>query len=391
MNPNPRILLIINGFYPKVGGSEKQAQMIAKGFESNGCKVQILTLQLEQKWPQVEQLDGINIRRISYPKIPLLGELISLAKTGWYLATTAKKWDVYYVVIVEYMAAIAAYVGKLIGIPVVLKFTGLGKLGVQYIETRKFSWFLKKMIGKADAFVGVTEKMKEEIEKYGFDREKIQLIPNAVDTVANCYTSEDKKRHLKKVLNIENKKTVIFAGRFVEVKDIPTLLLAWRQTIEKINNEAQLVLLGDGPLLKHMKKFSQKLGIEESVYFLGNRKDIHLFMQASDVGVISSKSEGLSNTLLEMMANQLVIVATDIEGNRSVIINKENGLLFPPEDVEVLSRMMSEVINNIEEYNLLGVNAGQLIKEKYSISCIVNNYKKLFSDIALQKVRKIGH
>ena len=115
-------------------------------------------------------------------------------------------------------------------------------------------------------------------------------------------------------------------ARLNVVKDQGTLLRAAREVVDRYP-AFRLDLVGDGPERGALERLRRDLGLEDHVRLVGYREDVQALLQASDVFVLTSRSEGLALTLLEAMAAGLPVVATDVGGNREVVARGETGLL----------------------------------------------------------------
>ena len=98
----------------------------------------------------------------------------------------------------------------------------------------------------------------------------------------------------------------------------------------------ELLFVGDGPLRPALEREAEQLQIRERVRFVGDRSDIQALLASMDVSVVRSRSESLSNVILESMAAGVPVVATDVGGNRELLDN-ERGLLVPPDNSEALA------------------------------------------------------
>jgi len=380
----PSVLILINGYHPKIGGAERQAEALALALLKKGCRVQVLTLRFDKSLKKDEVVNGIPVTRISYPSLPFLGTFVYMIKVFLYLYRTRTVWDVYYVVIVEYFAFAASLFGKIFRKPVVLKFTGLGLFGVEYIRGRRFTGLLSWAIKKADAYIAVSREIRRELISFGLPETKVYYLPNGVDCSTFKPPTQDEKKEIRSRLKIKDVFTFVFAGRFVPVKDIPGLLKAWRH-VTKRSTDMQLLLIGNGILFEEMDRLVIELGLKENTHLLGRRDDISDIYRAADVGVLPSHNEGLSNVLLEMMASGLLVVATDIDTNADVIESDVSGLLFRPGDVYGLSNTIYKAYSNYAAYGPLMGLARAKIEKEYSIDSVASSYVSIFDDIRIKK------
>ena len=116
---------------------------------------------------------------------------------------------------------------------------------------------------------------------------------------------------------------VTMLANFRSQKDHPTLLKAWRHVLDHIRDgQAQPHLLLAGASQQTavaVRQMVEDLRLLDTVHFLGQVEDVSGLLAASDIGVLSSTHEGLSNAILEYMASGLPVVATDLPGNREAL------------------------------------------------------------------------
>src|SRR5205814_2340192 len=102
------------------------------------------------------------------------------------------------------------------------------------------------------------------------------------------------------------------------VKGLDVLLRSFQVVLRDVGR-ARLVLAGDGPLRASLEALARELGIEGAVSFLGDRDDTVDLIAASDLVVQASRSEVLSNAVLEAMAGSRAVIATDVGGTREIV------------------------------------------------------------------------
>jgi glycosyltransferase involved in cell wall biosynthesis len=98
-------------------------------------------------------------------------------------------------------------------------------------------------------------------------------------------------------------------------------------------SDAQILVVGEGPLRKELEDQSEALGLAHMVRFTGRQSDVQLYLAAADFGVLTSLSEGSSNSVLEYMAMGLPSVVSDIAPNRELV----SGVFFRPGDMNDLA------------------------------------------------------
>ena len=121
-----RILMLVNEYWPKVGGAEHQAGLLARNLKDRGIQVRVITLQLDPSHPLAEEVDGVPVLRISYPRIRLFGTVFMLSRVFWELIKARASYDLIHVHMVEYFALVAMAVRYMTKKPVILKPSVIG-------------------------------------------------------------------------------------------------------------------------------------------------------------------------------------------------------------------------------------------------------------------------
>jgi len=239
-----------------------------------------------------------------------------------------------------------------------------------------------------DPFCDVTTQVSQAgLERYvrvgAVPRHKIRYIPNGVDTERFKPSQEDRFR-VRKELEVDGF-VWLAVGRFEPPKDYPTMLHAFARVVHN-NPNAMLLIAGDGPLRKDMETMAQEFGIKEQVKFLGIRRDIPQLMNAADAYVMSSSWEGMPMVLLEASATGLPIVATDVGGNREIVLEGKTGFLAPPGNPEALALAMVRLMDLPEEKRLeMGRKAREHVAEHFSLEKVVDLWEALYEELLRRK------
>ena len=140
---------------------------------------------------------------------------------------------------------------------------------------------------------------------------------------------------------------VTSVAHFYVRKDHATLLAAWRRLLQHENGsrERLTLVLAGRPEGRHglLEAVARDLGVGDRVRFVGDVEDVAGLLAASDVGVLSSPTEGCSNAVLEKMAAGLPVVGTDIPGIREAMGAKAWPFLVPPGDADALGAALGRL------------------------------------------------
>lgn len=165
---------------------------------------------------------------------------------------------------------------------------------------------------------------------------KSSVIPNPYTTDEDITPYKGKRR-----------KNIVTAGRFVEQKGFDILLRAFKIFLKK-HSEYNLIIYGDGPLKNNLINLAGDLEILSKVSFPGFVKDIRKVIRKDAIFVLSSRFEGIPNTLIEAMSIGLPIVSTDCTpgGPRFLTDNGQRGILVPVDDYVSMANAISIIVEN---------------------------------------------
>ena len=204
---------------------------------------------------------------------------------------------------------------------------------------------------------------------------KMKVIPNGVDI--NLFSKKIDVYKKRKELSIHNKYVITCVASFKPQKDHTTLLRAF----SKLKQDAVLLLVGDGKEKKAIEKYASDLGIKDKVLFLGNRKDVAEILSITDIFVLPSKHEGMSNALLEAMASKCALVASNIPENSTIVKNTREALLFAPGDAEQLALHIETLLTDIKKRKELGKSAYNHVHKNYSFDTVIYQLNLLYKDL----------
>jgi glycosyltransferase involved in cell wall biosynthesis len=174
------------------------------------------------------------------------------------------------------------------------------------------------------------------------------------------------------------------AGRLVPVKDHANLIdaLALARTRQR---NLITVISGDGPLRVELERRVTERQLTGQVRFLGHRSDIEHVFAALDVFVLPSRSEGMSNTILEAMASSVPVVATHVGGADELVEHGRTGLLVPPADSNALAEALAALIADSRLRGQMAGAARMKAENEFSLSRMLLDYQALY--VALAKSR----
>jgi sugar transferase (PEP-CTERM/EpsH1 system associated) len=230
-----------------------------------------------------------------------------------------------------------------------------------------------------DRFVAVSEDIRKwMIDSIGIKDSKIAKILNGVDTKRFC---PGDKNGARRALGFSEKDVLIgTVGRLDPIKDQQLLLQAF-SGLQGDRKDLRLILIGDGPERRSLESVKEKLSCKDRIVFLGERNDVDKLLPALDVFVLTSKNEGMSNTILEAMAAGLPIVATSVGGNLELVTQDKTGFFFEPGDIRGLTEALKFYMEHEEERRLHGGNGRSKAEQHFSLNRMVEEYESLYTSL----------
>jgi L-malate glycosyltransferase len=153
---------------------------------------------------------------------------------------------------------------------------------------------------------------------------------------------------------------------------------------------AEFVLVGDGPFRNEWEELARQLGIASQTRFWGERHDITSVLAALDVVVSPSRSESLSNSILEAMAAARPVIATRVGGNPELVHDRETGLLVAPENEGALATAIETVLARPDLAREWGENARRIAQANFTLDRARERFEQLYVDLLSKKrVRQV--
>ncbi|MFK5948088.1 MAG: glycosyltransferase [Methylococcales bacterium] len=221
------------------------------------------------------------------------------------------------------------------------------------------------------------------IEVGAAPRNRIRFIPNGLNT--DIFKPDDQKRNqLRDELGLNGEFVWLAVGRLVDAKDYPNMIKAFSMLTDHM--PVTLLIVGQGELENELEQQVRDLKQQNRIRFLGVRQDIPQLMNAIDGYVMSSAWEGLPMVLLEAAASGKPIVATDVGGNREIVLDQTSGYIVPPGDADEITSALENVRSlSPKERNDMGKAGRQYVEDKYSIESVVTMWEDLYKEMLSEK------
>jgi sugar transferase (PEP-CTERM/EpsH1 system associated) len=231
---------------------------------------------------------------------------------------------------------------------------------------------------RVDRLLSVSSRLAERMAAaVGIPLDGITVVRNGVDLSQfdRCARSD-----ARQALGVDADTVLLgHAGRLVEVKDQASLVQAAAQ-LKAAGLRFLLLLAGDGPLRPTLDGLITELGVGDCVRLLGHRSDIARFHAALDVYVLSSRSEGMPNTILEAMASGVAVVSTRVGGADELIVHDQTGLLVPAGRPDLLAEALGCLVTDGGKRAAMGTEGQRRARAHFSLDAMVQGYARVYEE-----------
>jgi glycosyltransferase involved in cell wall biosynthesis len=209
---------------------------------------------------------------------------------------------------------------------------------------------------------------------------KCVVLRQGIDIV-EFSPSAERRADMRTEMGVRGEFIWLTAGRIVPAKDYPNLLRAFAR-VRGARSDAQLWIAGEaaGQEASKVRALAADLGLDDSVRWLGLRRDLPALLDAADGFVLGSAWEGMPLAVGEAMAMEKPVVATDVGGVRELV--GESGVVVPPKDSEALAVAMLNIMQRAPEGRYtLGRAARECIQSSFSMDTRADEWEALYRTI----------
>lgn len=267
----------------------------------------------------------------------------------------------------------ATLLGLMSGLPVVCTVHGKNYYGDRWYRRLAY-----RLLSKYSHFAAVSEDIAEYLNTdIGVASGRISVVKNGID-IGKFSENCELRSQVRKELGLSDSDCVIGAiGNLYPVKGHIYLLQAMDILCSKYDR-LKLVVAGRGGEKERLERYIIENGLEDRVSLLGFRNDAARLLQALDIYVMPSLSEGLPLSLLEAMASGTPVVASSVGGIPELLTDRLDGLLVASASAEAVAGAISALIEQPDLGARLAESAYQLVVEDYSTLSMRSSYNELF-------------
>ncbi len=222
----------------------------------------------------------------------------------------------------------------------------------------------------------IVANSKAGLEAYKISNKKGVVIYNGFDfdRVKNLEQAEI----VKKKFEIGRGKIVGMVANFTKKKDYFTFIEAAQMVLKQVS-DVVFLCIGNG----EYSSFKSKVNIKYSnkIRFIEAQSDIESIINVFTIGVLSTYTEGISNSVMEYMALGKPVIVTEGGGSNELINNNINGFLIPPKSPRILAEKIICLLNNDDLSVNFGRQGKNILFEKFTLNIMINEYINVYKNI----------
>lgn len=363
-----KIKLLIITDEMEIGGSQRQIVNILLNLDQS--KYDLNLLYFRHNSILVDQLkrNGVNVININKRgKLDLIfiWKLVRLFKQGRFDVVHAFSFTG------ELWGALAHYLSFGTGV-------FLSSVRGTYEWYNSIQWYLKKRVTLHSKYVISNAKLAGNFafEQMKLGSSRLKIIHNGI-SIDNTFISEESD--LSGKFNNYSWR-ICFIGRLVDHKNVACLLRSVKLVNSHTDDDIGVFIVGDGPDRLALEQLKDELQLK-NVHFLGEISNTSYIYTKSNVTVLPSFREGMSNTILESMCHGTPVIASNVGGSPEIIKDGVNGLLFSSDNEHELAERILNLYNNTSLADDVAKSAKYDCETQFSTQIMVDNFDNLYTSV----------
>ncbi len=379
-----KIGIFTDCYYPQINGVVTSIINLEEMLKKRGHEVYIITPAVKN-FTDKDSKHIIRIFSIPFLKWSEFRIGLFLKYTKIYNKVKNLNFDIIHTQTEFTMGAFGKLIAKDLNIPLLHTYHTVHEEYTHYIsnigqkQLKKIAkFFAKKYIHPFSGVIVPSIKTKKLLESYGI-KNNIYVVPNGINLDNfKKEISPDTILQLKKSLGLKDDSfKIIFLGRISKEKNIDMLVNALTEVVKK--NNAELIIVGDGPHKIELEEKVKTLGLTKNVFFTNKipNENVPRYYKLADLFISPSKTETQGLTIIEAMAANIPVLVYDDTNIDGIVLDKKTGLLFKT-DEELIEKIQFAVEHKTEiaEYAKKGIT----IVDEFSSQKFAEKIEKIYID-----------
>lgn len=370
---NLNVLLVNKLYYPVIGGVETHVRDLAR-FLPEDIKRKVLVA-TERVLCRTEKIDGVEVKK-SFN----LGTFKSspVPPTFPFCLKKYEKWADIYHFHFPFPPGEISFLTARVKKPLVVTYHS--DIVRQKTLLKAYRPLLERFLNRADKIIATSSNYIETSPYLSKRKEKCKVVPLGVN-LSDLKLDSNQKKEVEKIRKSINKPIILFVGRLIYYKGIEYLIKALK------NVDAELLIVGKGPLEEDLKNLAKKLKVFKRIRFFPHLSygELVTMYHACDIFCLPSieRSEAFGIVQLEAQACEKPVVSTELgTGTSFANLDGVTGFVVPPKDVESLSEALNKLVESSALRTELGKQARKRVEKEFTVQKMASRVAKIYRKTA---------
>ena len=380
-----KIAMMTNSYKPFVAGVPISVERLTEGLRRMGHEVVVFAPSYDM---QEEEKDVVRY-----------GSLLRNVAGGFSVPNSLdpiieerfreEDFDVIHVHHPMMMGEAARYLSKRYEVPLVFTYHTRYEQYLHYVGlsglSRLMPSYLRHCTAPCDLVIAPTPLMKEYLEEISV-KPPVSVLPTGLP-MDSFLPDEEKAAQIRRMYLRGRKHLFVSVSRLAKEKNVEFLIRSVKLIKERRGSDFKLLLVGDGPEIKHLQRLAEELGVQEEIVFVGAvpNEEIRNYCHAADLFLFASRSETQGIVLIESMAAGTPVLAVRATGTEDVVICGENGYMTNVSEIEFSEKLMD--ILEKKELQILTEGAKKTA-DNYRSDLIAAKAEKIYMEAIRRRARK---
>lgn len=237
----------------------------------------------------------------------------------------------------------------------------------------------RRLARRTDRIVTNSTGVKAFYVHHGLPADKFSVIPNGVDATSPPPLLS-RAEFLREFGLPGDARVIGCVNRLWPQKRVKDLI--WSSDLLKVvRDDTHLLVIGDGPQRWRLEQYTEQIECLDRVHFVGQRADVASLLPHFECLWLGSQYEGQSNAIMEAMSAGIPVVATDIPGNRDLVVHDQTGYLVPIGDRAAIASWTKVLLEDRDLATRLGQAGHQRMRDEFTVERMVQRYVDLYTQI----------
>lgn len=379
-----KIAIFTDTFAPQINGVTKNLNRLLNYFTDRGIEYLLFAPETETKTGSIYEKNVIRLKSLNFFLYP---ELKFTLPNYLKIRSKLMKFnpDLFHLITPFNIGLTGLYAARQSDSPIVASYHTnfdqyLDYYNINFLE--KAAWkYLRWFHDQALRNYCPSEETRKELAERNFIN--LDIWGRGIDS--NLFSPEHRDSEFIQKHELEDKISILYVGRIAREKNLSLLLDSFKSLNQKYSSKIRLIITGDGPELKSLKKEAP-----DSVIFTSFKKgrELSQIYASADIFAFPSVTETYGNVIIEAMASGLPVVAIPAGGVKENLINRYNGLAVKKNEPQEFSSKLEQLLINDHLRDALAHNARQYTLEKSwdhvfeqlhkSYQQVIDNYTRVY-------------